>query len=129
MKRSRAPTGGDAVARDIWKNSGGNEVIESGQPLLKVREGLQMVLWADDPMAEDPDYLSRQLLTCIGNKRALLGQIGRAVERVKRRLGKTRLRLFDAFSGSGVVSRFLKAHASLLVSNDLEDYAALAGRC
>ncbi|RJP41165.1 MAG: DNA modification methylase [Phycisphaerales bacterium] len=80
-------------------------------------------------MAEAPDYLSRQLLTYIGNKRALLGHIGRAVDRVKRRLDKRRIRVFDAFSGSGVVSRFLKAHASLLISNDLEDYAAVTARC
>ncbi len=80
-------------------------------------------------MVEDPDYLSRQLITYIGNKRALLGQIGSAVERVKRRLGKPRLHVFDAFSGSGVVSRFLKAHSSLLISNDIEDYAAVIGRC
>lgn len=96
---------------------------------LTMREGRQMPLWVDDPAGEDPDYLSRQLITYIGNKRALLGEIGLAVERVKRRLGKTRLRVFDAFSGSGVVSRFLKAHASLLVSNDIEDYAAVIGRC
>ncbi|MBU4398717.1 MAG: DNA adenine methylase, partial [Planctomycetes bacterium] len=55
--------------------------------------------------------------------------IAQAVERVKRRLGKDRLRVFDVFAGSGVVSRFLKAHASLLVSNDFEDYAAVVGRC
>lgn len=90
---------------------------------------------ADEPrqtlalQAEDPDYLASQLITCLGNKRALLGHIGTALHRVKRRLSKDRLRVFDAFSGSGVVSRFLKAHASLLVSNDLEDYAAVAGRC
>ena len=88
-----------------------------------------MPLWADDPVGEDPQYLSRQLITYLGNKRALLGHIASAVERVKRRLGKPRLRVFDAFSGSGVVSRFLKAHASLLVSNDLEDYAAVTARC
>lgn len=89
----------------------------------------QMSLSVDGPIAEDPRYLSHQLITYIGNKRALLGHIGMAVNRVKRRLGKDRLRVFDAFSGSGVVSRFLKAHASLLVSNDLEDYAAVAARC
>lgn len=88
-----------------------------------------MALWVDDPIAENPEYLSRQLITYIGNKRALLGPIGAAVERVKRQLGKTQLRVFDAFSGSGVVSRFLKAHASLLISNDLEDYAAVTARC
>ncbi len=79
--------------------------------------------------AENPAYLSRQLITYLGNKRALLGHIGTAVGRVKHRLGKDRLRVFDAFSGSGVVSRFFKAHASMLVSNDLEDYAAVVGRC
>jgi adenine-specific DNA-methyltransferase len=80
-------------------------------------------------MTENPDYLSRQLLTYLGNKRALLSHIGRAVERVKRRLGKRRLQVLDLFSGSGVVSRFLKAHASLLISNDFEDYAAVTARC
>lgn len=81
------------------------------------------------PSTENPDYLTRQLITYLGNKRALLGNIGLAVEEVKRRLGKKKLRLFDAFSGSGVVSRFFKAHASLLISNDLEDYAAVTARC
>lgn len=104
-------------------------MTEIGNPELAVRERSQVALWADDPSAEDPDYLSRQLLTYIGNKRALLGHIGRAVEQIKRRLGKSRLRVFDPFSGSGVVSRFLKAHASLLISNDIEDYAAVAARC
>jgi adenine-specific DNA-methyltransferase len=104
-------------------------VIGPQDPARGVRESRQLVLWADHPMAEDPNYLSRQLLTYIGNKRALLGHIGRAVEQVKRRLGKTRLYTFDAFSGSGVVSRFLKAHSSLLISNDWEAYAAVTGRC
>ena len=81
------------------------------------------------PASENPDYLSRQLITYIGNKRALLGQIGDAVQQVKRRLGQDRLRMLDAFSGSGVVSRLMKAHSSLLVSNDLEDYAAVINRC
>lgn len=106
-----------------------DEVSEPEELPITVREARQLDLWADDPMAENPDYLSRQLITYIGNKRALLGPIGRAVERVKRRLGKARLRVLDAFSGSGVVSRFLKAHSSLLISNDLEDYAAVTARC
>ena len=88
-----------------------------------------MSLQADVPITENPGYLARQLITYLGNKRALLGQIGAAVEQVKERLGKKRLRVFDAFSGSGVVSRFLKAHASMLASNDLEDYASVIGRC
>jgi len=81
------------------------------------------------PPVENPAYLAEQLVTCLGNKRALLPWIAAAVARVKRRLGKERLRCLDAFSGSGVVARLLKAHASSLVSNDLEDYAAVLGRC
>jgi adenine-specific DNA-methyltransferase len=98
-------------------------------PSHRFAAGAAMSPGPDHSLAEDPAFLSRQLITCIGSKRALLGLIGQAVERVKSRLGKDRLRVFDAFSGSGVVSRFLKAHASRLVSNDLEDYAAAAARC
>lgn len=93
------------------------------------KQGAQLALWANDPSAELPEYLSRQLITYIGNKRALLGHIAAAVEQVKHRLGKARLRIFDAFSGSGVVSRYFKAHADLLISNDIEQYAAATARC
>jgi len=80
-------------------------------------------------MEEDPDYLTKQLITCLGNKRALLGPIGDAIRIVMTRLKVSKLRCWDAFAGSGVVSRFLKAHSSLVVSSDLEDYAATAVRC
>lgn len=104
-------------------------MAEARPTTLAPSEIRQLSLWNDGPIAENPDYLTRQLLTYIGNKRALLGPLGDAVQQAKRRLGKERLRVFDAFSGSGVVSRFLKAHASLLISNDIEDYAAVTGRC
>lgn len=96
---------------------------------IQPSEARQMVLRGEVPVAECPDYLSRQLITYIGNKRSLLSQIGHAVEDVKHRCGVSKLRCFDVFSGSGVVSRFLKAHSSYIASNDLEDYAAIAGRC
>ena len=88
----------------------------------------QQSLFGDERGEEYPDYLTRQLITYIGNKRSLLGHIDRAVFWVKERLGKAKLRIFDAFAGSGVVSRFFKRHADLLVSNDLENFAAVAGR-
>ena len=94
----------------------------SGKRSAKVRQ----MLFED---SDYPDYLSKQLITYIGNKRSLLGHIDKAVSKVKERLGKSRLRVFDAFAGSGVVSRFFKRHADLLVSNDLENFAAVAGRC
>lgn len=78
---------------------------------------------------EDEAYLSTQLITYLGNKRSLLGFIGQGLERVKARLGRQKLSAFDVFSGSGIVSRYLKGHASLLVSNDIEKYAETVNRC
>ena len=75
----------------------------------KAGHGHQTSLWAEGPAAECREYLSSQLLTYIGNKRALLTDIGQAVDRVKRRLRKDRLKIFDAFAGSGVVSQFFRA--------------------
>jgi adenine-specific DNA-methyltransferase len=79
--------------------------------------------------AENPGYLSSQLVTYIGNKRRLLGFIGTALEKIKARIGKKRLVLFDLFSGSGAVSRFFKGHAELLLVNDIEAYAEVISRC
>lgn len=74
-------------------------------------------------------YLQTQLVTYLGNKRKLLPFIAQGIEVVKARLGQKKLRCLDAFSGTGVVSRLLKAHASELYSNDLEDYATVLGKC
>ncbi|MCH5285687.1 MAG: DNA adenine methylase [Akkermansiaceae bacterium] len=81
-------------------------------------------------MAEDEEvFYQSQLITYLGNKRKLLPFIRRGVEQVRARLGERPLRCYDAFAGSGVVSRLLKAYASELYSNDLESYAAVLGRC
>lgn len=77
----------------------------------------------------DPPYLTRQLVTYLGNKRALLKPIEQGVLQVQARLGGRPLHILDAFAGSGVVSRLLKGHARRLVSNDLEPYAGVLGRC
>lgn len=93
----------------------------------------QLDLWhavdGAEPLCEDQRFLREQLLTYIGNKRGLLGTIATAVSRVKKRLGKNKLRILDAFAGSGVVSRFFKQHATSLVSNDLEEFARIVGEC
>lgn len=78
---------------------------------------------------ESEAYLKEQLITYLGNKRALLSEIDAAVEKVKRRLGVERLRCFDVFSGSGVVARFLKQHSEHLIVNDLETYARITAAC
>lgn len=78
---------------------------------------------------EYPNYLTDQLITCIGNKRALLSFIGGAVEQVKADLGRERLVIADLFSGSGATARFFKGHASALYVNDQEPYAEVLSRC
>lgn len=106
-----------------------NTIDAVSLPLYDSRDTYQMTLWMDEPVSENPDYLCRQLITYIGNKRALLVHIGKAVAQVKKRLGKEKLRVFDAFSGSGIVSRFFKSHASTVISNDIEDYASTISHC
>mgnify|MGYP001302903550 CR=1 FL=1 len=80
-------------------------------------------------VGEDPSFLQSQLITCLGNKRALLDLVGEGLAVVKERLGKERLDIYDAFSGSGVVSRYFKRHSRRLFSNDLESYARVASAC
>ncbi len=78
---------------------------------------------------ENEEYLTTQIITYIGNKRSLLGFIGDAVKNVKKRLGKEKLYIVDIFSGSGIVSRYLKQYSSKLISNDLEEYAYIINKC
>lgn len=81
------------------------------------------------PQAEDPAYLTEQIITYLGNKRSLLGLIGSGVQEVLRRIGKPRLACMDVFSGSGIVARFLKQYSHTLFANDLEDYARVINEC
>lgn len=78
---------------------------------------------------EEERFLTRQLITYIGNKRALLRPIRAALEDVRARTGLERMRILDAFSGSGVVARMFKQYASELVVNDVEDYARAVSEC
>jgi adenine-specific DNA-methyltransferase len=101
-------------------------LVSSAAPPLDWTEQAQLPLGL---LEEDPNYLSQQLVTYIGNKRALLGTIKAAVDDVVSRLGGRKLRVFDGFSGSGVVSRMLKRYSSELIVNDFEDYARVISEC
>ncbi len=89
----------------------------------------QLSLVSEDFTEESPEFLQSQLITYIGNKRALLPFIGQGVEAVKARLSKSKLRCLDLFAGTGVVSRYLKQHSNFLVANDLELYSEITNRC
>jgi adenine-specific DNA-methyltransferase len=130
-----------AIGAVWWSVTHGILLRVSAQPqALDRAEQVQLALGQEDPAyvageeplalgQEDPAYLTQQLVTYIGNKRALLGAIRSAVEDVIRRTGRDKLRILDAFSGSGVVSRMLRAYASELIVNDFEDYARAISEC
>ncbi len=80
-------------------------------------------------MSENPEFLQNQLITYIGNKRALLDFIGSGVQEVQKRLGREKLHCLDVFSGSGIVSRYLKQFSSSITVNDLENYSCIINRC
>ena len=80
-------------------------------------------------LSENPEYLQNQLITYIGNKRALLDFIGGGVREVQVLLGKSQLACLDVFAGSGIVSRYLKQYASAITVNDLEQYSGIINRC
>lgn len=78
------------------------------------------------------DFLQDQLITYIGNKRKLLDFIGIAINQIKSELNKSdkdKLSTADLFSGSGVVSRFLKQFSYQIQTNDLENYAYTINKC
>ncbi len=98
--------------------------------LNSVSLGMERQLNLDlDISGEDHDYLTKQLITYIGNKRALLDFIGRGITAVQQRLGKEKLEIADVFSGSGVVARYLKQFSRTLIVNDLEKYSEVINRC
>jgi adenine-specific DNA-methyltransferase len=78
---------------------------------------------------EKNEYLTQQLITYIGNKRTLLGFIGEGIKKVQKKLHKNKLRMFDVFSGSGIVARYFKQFSDLLIVNDLEKYSTIINEC
>ncbi|MDR2516569.1 MAG: DNA adenine methylase [Spirochaetaceae bacterium] len=82
-----------------------------------------------EAVSERNEYLTRQLITCLGNKRALLPFIGDGIKKIQKKLNKSKLKMFDVFSGSGIVARFFRQFSELLIANDLEKYSAIINEC
>ena len=78
---------------------------------------------------ENLDFLQNQLITYIGNKRALLPFIGQAVQIVQKNLNKEKLDCLDIFAGSGIVARYLKQFSSSITVNDMELYSYIINSC
>ncbi len=78
---------------------------------------------------ENPEFLTTQIITYIGNKRSLIKNIEAEVQLIAQDLGKQKLVCADLFSGSGIVSRMLKQYSLKLIVNDLENYSAVLNAC
>lgn len=78
---------------------------------------------------ENKDFLQTQIITYLGNKRSLLGNIETEVKEISMQLGREKFNCADLFSGSGIVARMLKKYSSTLVVNDLENYSTLINSC
>ena len=83
----------------------------------------------DKKIYEKDEYLTQQLITYIGNKRSLLGFIDNGIKIVQKKLQKSKLKMFDVFSGTGIVARYFKRFSDFLIVNDLENYSYLTNQC
>lgn len=75
------------------------------------------------------EYLTKQILTYMGNKRKLLSNIEDVIVFIQSELNKEFLSIGEGFSGSGIVSRLLKQYANQLWTNDLANYASTLNQC
>lgn len=81
-------------------------------------------------ITEEPaDFVFQTMLTCIGNKRKLVGHICDIAETLRQRLNKEKMCIMDGFTGSGVVARALAHMCHTIITNDLETYAHLMSKC
>lgn len=75
------------------------------------------------------DFTFQTMITYIGNKRKLVGNIFDIIDNIKISLNKNKLNIFDGFAGSSVISRSLCSISNNLYVNDLEYYSYLMSKC
>ena len=78
---------------------------------------------------ENPEFLTTQIITYLGNKRRLLEHIEKEILLIAEKLNCQKLVCADLFSGSGIVARMLKKYSSNLIVNDIENYSAVINGC
>jgi adenine-specific DNA-methyltransferase len=74
-------------------------------------------------------YYTEQIITYMGNKRKVIPHIEPLLQNIKNLLRKDQLTIAEGFSGSGILSRLFKNHASALYVNDLAGYSETLSKC
>ena len=78
----------------------------------------------------DKDYIKNNLISYLGNKRRLIHHINDTIIELKLKLNRNEnIKIFDGFSGSGVISKLLKYHCNDLYINDIEKYSYIINDC
>lgn len=75
------------------------------------------------------EYLTNQIITYIGNKRALLPHLETILQNIIKQENNRQLTCLDLFSGSGIVARLFKQYGCNVIANDLEDYSCIINEC
>lgn len=90
-----------------------------------------MIIYKQNFMYMTDKYYTDQILTYMGNKRKFVEKIEtiiRYIEHVENKPEKS-LRIGEAFSGSGILSRVFKNNSSYFFVNDIAGYSQTLNRC
>lgn len=135
LETLRAYSAAKNGSKEEFDGSGGDPVISSAPANRARRNRTQPgVASAQTSLfeqlgVENAEYLRTQLITYIGNKRALLPFIETGIRHAKAKLGKERIDFLDLFAGSGVVARMARQHSRMIHCNDLELYSYVFNTC
>ncbi len=85
-----------------------------------------VLISANNKMSDN--YLTKQIITYMGNKRKFVPMLESVVTEVEAVMGR-KLVLGDGFAGSGVVSRLFKKRGAKLYTNDISSYSKTLAQC
>jgi len=76
-------------------------------------------------------YFTKQILTYMGNKRKFIDPLNNILLELEKTLKKQKgeILIGEGFSGSGILSRLFKTHASHLFTNDIAGYSKTLNSC
>jgi len=106
-------------------------ILKLSRAMATSQPQIKMNLFSKDPVDNldlDSPFFTSHLITYIGNKRRLLPFLYKGFLKIRGKIGRKKMVVFDGFVGSGAAARLLKAFASEIHVNDLEDYAETLNR-
>jgi len=96
---------------------------------LKKAQLVERLAESSSTSIQEPSFVFQPMITYIGNKRKLVPWIMEIIQSIYNDLDGKPLRMFDAFAGSGVISRALIPFCYELHSNDMEFYSYILLKC